>query len=120
MDQNNNENIGFYIFYTTEGYYLTYNTLLFMLVKYKDSRELVIVMISINVLQVIINHVKVVNIYESYYGSYIAHKILYHYRKKGLRVLGRSEENIDYCLWGINKPFQFNSVKRTSSVHWKN
>ena len=98
MDQNNNENIGFYIFYTTEGYYLTYNTLLFMLIKYKDSRELVIVMISINVLQVIINHVKVVNIYESYYGSYIAHKILYHYRKKGLRVLGRSEENIDYCL----------------------
>ena len=75
MDQNYDRNIGFYILYTTQVYYLTYNTLLFMLflfkcfrIKYNDSRELLIMMIIINVLQVIINHV--VNMYESHYESY--------------------------------------------------
>ena len=38
MDQNHDGNIGFYILYTTQGYYLTYNTLLFMLFLFKCFR----------------------------------------------------------------------------------
>ena len=45
-------------------------------VKYDDSRELLIVMIKINVLQVIIDHVKVVNMYTV---GHIVHETLCHY-----------------------------------------
>ena len=38
-------------------------------VKYNDSRKLLIMMIIINVLQVIINHAKIENMYESRYES---------------------------------------------------
>ena len=55
MDENYNENIGFYIFCTI--IYIKYSR-----VKYNDSRELPIMIIIINVLLVIINHAKEVNI----------------------------------------------------------
>ena len=66
MDQNYNENIGFYLLYTLFILHTTH----YSRVKYNHSRELLIMMIIINVLQVIINHVKVVNMYESHYQSY--------------------------------------------------
>ena len=74
-------------------------------VKYNDSRELLIMMIIINVLQVIINQVKVVNMYESYYES-IVHETLYHYIPLFLKYF-----IIFQSIWS------FDFVSSSSTIH---
>ena len=75
MDENYNENICFlYTLHCPRVFiilHLMHNIYAkYFRVKYNDSREVLIMMFIINVLRVIINHAKVVNMYDSYYESY--------------------------------------------------